>query len=1570
MVVLEFIHTLSFLVGLYCLSGLFWVFGLFLNLVFLMFVPLACGAFMYLWIGVNLPWLGLGLAVNTLFTPRYDKILLNFSRVCHSFLDQHSSKRPVSAFLHSLDRATYFLTGWFGVLRKLLLVVLFSLYILFASQYAFWRSSLFRFFLILSVGVTISGITMSEVAQFLIVQPVETFGLVKAFMSMFYLLLSSVYKVYESHKFRRTAFAVMIIRIINIMHAYELIVYRYNSTSGSNRRIKISKILRSMSLAFSKYVDGVRLPSMFRNPLEAGFSEQDQKDIASVVDGHLDYLRAIGYPVSEDVHSDDPVVGLLDGKFDHNWLFAGSNWRIHAPQLVAYAQPEFRKFQVLIEEYRPSFTYMNLENQLESISRYFSSPDIQFPEPADALDVVWPIVKDIFWHSRITPAWAIYKSWNKRFNVGVFSISKKRNRYGGFKKKSRREWIAELSGPRSVISVFENFVKFGLIFDTYGQFFTKKEWLKPKKWINNVVRTPVAMMLPAYVAQMVVSADPNKRYEWKRSPIKLGMPLNNGTFERIWAAHSRFNKHFAGDLHNCDSTFAGPLIRLIKAVRAKGFESHKDYKRIEKILDRVYDNIEHAKLVSAQSGNVYKKGSGLATGHASTSLDNSLAMVALYLVCWKALTGRSAEEFRAFNELTCYGDDHVLSIADHAPPVWNWNNIVKQMASWGIDMYEEIPTDGRGAPLDMIPFLKKYCRTPNADDRASLLSVFGSYDAVPAFVTYHDPKSLLGKALSAQTNKNPRDRAKRLQSFLYLCAFNRKEYDIIHEGIQVIFKNYPNVKKELSKYTPSYNRTIQVFMTEKTKKLSDLDSDVLEDFDEGKLVIYGEVTILESFFNGLANIVDYPNPAIRNLRPLELIMQGFGECLSWPKAFLSRSNLARTVGHVEMLVGNSSYDWLAKTVPHTHDANMTSLYLRHWVYMCFNDNKSYSFWFYVNGFFSKVISLNFIVTGYIAPSRPKWGMSFRNLFLVALLSFVNVPSIPLLESTLARIKIPDIAGKISDTLDSFISLVLHQLPTSFNDVGPALVSQDKFIVSAPTGTGKSTSLIQYIHSLVHDPNRQIFVCVPRVSLAIGLSNYMNSQWVTLHGHITGESVQNELAPVVYITYGSMLERFQNFVGHGHVFICDEFHVPEVEVQTGVSVLEGSSEKVLFVSATPKPLPTVDVSVDLVVSATFSVDTRSMDVSPDKGDSVSRRYLWAILNISRAHNPWMRHLIFVDSFAEMDALEQALPGTIGTISSKGLFNIDNATYILATSTADVGVTIPNVDIVISKDISWTQGPKGLAYYKMSDSLTTQRRGRTGRTNNGVFYLLSFAGTKVQPAVDGFSTISLIISRLNHRLAIAEIFDNTGATYFPEFEVEYYDIVQAILEDSRPSPYSREENAFGVLFTLNNMALWFNTWYQDHKVEPYELEGNILEVEYEPESEEHQQYRQQAGWPPVPMEWKDGLDNAFHMFLGLILKSIKCGSPEPLEEAGLKDPPKNEKKFKAREGRGQGHDNYSPLLRRFPWGLFMTMDYSIRYRSVGGFVVPGWYNDMHVHPLTVAFALNKFGKMPYLNQWTKA
>jgi hypothetical protein len=99
------------------------------------------------------------------------------------------------------------------------------------------------------------------------------------------------------------------------------------------------------------------------------------------------------------------------------------------------------------------------------------------------------------------------------------------------------------------------------------------------------------------------------------------------------------------------------------------------------------------------------------------------------------------------------------------------------------------------------------------------------------------------------------------------------------------------------------------------------------------------------------------------------------------------------------------------------------------------------------------------------------------------------------------------------------------------------------------------------------------------------------------------------------------------------------------------------------------------------------------------------------------------LVFCTTLSMCRQMSEACPKKNFVLSSGTNLVPDTSggMVIFSTSVADVGITLPNVDLVITSDVGFTVThsleSSNEAYFRLSESDLQQRCGRTGRTNNG-------------------------------------------------------------------------------------------------------------------------------------------------------------------------------------------------------------------------------------------------------------
>ncbi|UVT84597.1 RNA dependent RNA polymerase RdRP [Botrytis cinerea fusarivirus 9] len=1122
--------------------------------------------------------------------------------------------------------------------------------------------------------------------------------------------------------------SIILLRVFKWLAAKEFVL---PVDSPKAKRSRIGTLSQFLQMG-AKVINEFDLPAFIRSPYSNRLSEADT----------LDLMRSLGYPTNTKMKIVHPAKA---GSTSRPWWIGRSDWKTHLPMFKSFVQEELEDFRKLKElpVFKHSYTFGTVDSQLESISRYFYDSPVTMTLDKDDYDIVWDLVKNIYAGSKLAPISEIYRKWDKKMNVGVFASSEEKfTKYGTAKKMPRWEYIRKMGGHKQVITQWYSFFRNFPRMENFAQFFTKAEFLPPRKWQKGKVRTPVASMLPQYISQMVWSGVQNHRFRPFDTPVKIGLPINGTNLSKIYAQHEVTGgidgaTHYAGDCSDFDSTVTGPILEVIKHVRKRGFEDHRSVKAISWLVDRNYDSIEKSLMVSSNTGEIYRKGSGLMTGHASTSADNSLAMVAVYALAWRKLTRLPASDFLKYNTLSVYGDDHILSISKTAPISWTFPNVQSYLASCNITLREEVPTNGKGTRLEAIPFLSKMARKPNAEEVNTFMRL--GID-VPRWIISHDSEKLMGKMTAQLPNQNPLARAKRLQSYMYLCAHNPEAYEALDSALANLFRKYPKVSKELGKYTPSYDRVLRVWYDPKSKPKEE-DSE-LPEHDDG-VSVYGGLTFLDQLLNASAALPDYFNPIMKNNGWAKSIQQYAGTSLFWPNELIQQANHLVTDAQVATSMRKSCYSFLEYrgTVPYSGSTRLTLL-IRHWIFvLCMPSKTSYFMNFFedIDRVSSQIARWNFVLFAKDTYKLESASLSLKELLLTYLLSFIEVPfDVP---AWFSRLSLPDVTETFSKAIEAAWNQVWVRVPVAFRALSQIREDHlNKWLITAKTGVGKSTTLVNYLY--LENLAPRMIVIVPRSNLVHSLTNYMNKKFGEKFTGLTAGLQMDMRRPICYMTCQEYLINLDKFNKLDHILLVDECHIDELPYRVLKSLVtqnRTTARKVIFLTATAEDLRE-DVTnfqkINFPQPRLFTIDEKVVDVtfSNQMADHYAKIVVDQLLHARQSAG---KALIFVDSLEEADLISRLLPMKYQILHSRGEIEPNpNVEVYLGTSMVDVGITIDGLSLVITKDIQFKGSKKitwecpeshcGMSatyvrqdYERLSPSLLTQRKGRTGRTNNGEF-----------------------------------------------------------------------------------------------------------------------------------------------------------------------------------------------------------------------------------------------------------
>lgn len=311
-------------------------------------------------------------------------------------------------------------------------------------------------------------------------------------------------------------------------------------------------------------------------------------------------------------------------------------------------------------------------------------------------------------------------------------------------------------------------------------------------------------------------------------------------------------------------------------------------------------------------------------------------------------------------------------------------------------------------------------------------------------------------------------------------------------------------------------------------------------------------------------------------------------------------------------------------------------------------------------------------------------------------------------------------------------------------------------VSAPTGSGKTVTLPIYFISKA--TNIYAFVSIPTIVSVESAFGFLNSKYsnngVIGYAANTGKKGINYTndTKLIYATTGHIKNKILDDVSMGvlnfgknktdalYLFI-DEVH--DTSFNTSLIVylvnyaikkkLINSGFRLVLMSATPRYFDFSTKSIqkyEIPMERRFSVEVRYLEYTP-KMDKVNN----IIINtIVKEHKNIINHiLVFLPGKYEIDYVYNSLTSFIerdyilrlySGVNPNIISNLETKKIILSTNVAESSITIDNVGLVIdsllekvNKEPIIDSSFKLVTDY-ISKNSAEQRKGRTGRTNNGV------------------------------------------------------------------------------------------------------------------------------------------------------------------------------------------------------------------------------------------------------------
>nr|QBK93310.1 MAG: uncharacterized protein LCPAC404_00140 [Pithovirus LCPAC404] len=298
----------------------------------------------------------------------------------------------------------------------------------------------------------------------------------------------------------------------------------------------------------------------------------------------------------------------------------------------------------------------------------------------------------------------------------------------------------------------------------------------------------------------------------------------------------------------------------------------------------------------------------------------------------------------------------------------------------------------------------------------------------------------------------------------------------------------------------------------------------------------------------------------------------------------------------------------------------------------------------------------------------------------------------------------------------------------------AVNSFDKLILYAPTGSGKSTIL----PDALANKSESVWIAIDtHDSIIESIVNHARKTATSKLVHITDPISTVVPGTVIYSNRETLARSLNTIKDRIDIVILDDAHINSVDGLAIVNTIVNSVEtyefhipKLILMSAEKMAAPYEDfVVLNLNEKGLkYSIDVRYHGnvESNEEIVSVIVRY-----SSSPVFVPGKHFLLFVDDMTKYDKLlrDKNIRTLVVRSIEKDLATLTyRSTVIIAGSELSSAITIPGVSVVFDllvkkvnlKSIFDTDLPASFVNSYITKAEANQRKGRTGRTNNGICY----------------------------------------------------------------------------------------------------------------------------------------------------------------------------------------------------------------------------------------------------------
>ena len=339
-----------------------------------------------------------------------------------------------------------------------------------------------------------------------------------------------------------------------------------------------------------------------------------------------------------------------------------------------------------------------------------------------------------------------------------------------------------------------------------------------------------------------------------------------------------------------------------------------------------------------------------------------------------------------------------------------------------------------------------------------------------------------------------------------------------------------------------------------------------------------------------------------------------------------------------------------------------------------------------------------------------------------------------------------------------------------DEIVKAVKESDTVIISAETGSGKSTQVPQFLYEAGYN----VIVTEPRKLAAISLCERVHEEMGLAEDSslvaytIALESTRTSETKILFCTDGIQLARGIKSYDKT-ILVIDEVHEWDLNVETLIAWikqhrLNSGHIKVVLMSATMDVKGLTKYFGDS--TKTVEVAGRCYDV--EKFENAKESYDRLIVeSVTNGKNV----LAFRPGKAEIERTIQSLKELLEDIpcvilplhadltreaQRKCFKHYDVPKVIVSTNVAQTSITVPDIDVVIddgkAKVVVVENGVECLKIANISTSDCNQRAGRAGRVKNGEYHLCSYTDISHRDAYSKAEITRLLLDKIVLRLAL--------------------------------------------------------------------------------------------------------------------------------------------------------------------------------------------------------------------------